>query len=340
MNSYINRHPVGSGDVMGLSVCLAIIIHAVGIFLISFADEDTEKPGQEAIEVILVQQKSEVAPEEADFLAQASSQGGGESDESERPATPFVAPNPEQSPEIVAAAAMPFEPLTVQQQQATELEVVDELDPVEKPQEETEESDEPPIAKTEPVIAQVTKTPDIAESKSENKPETKSEPTEKPEPEKQVEAKPPTPSAAELVSRSMEMASLSAEIDRRLEQKAKRPRRDFISASTREYKYAAYMEAWRAKVERIGNLNYPDEARRKKLSGLLRMTVALNGDGTINDIVIDKSSGHQVLDDAAIHIVRLSAPFAIFPENIAKDVDILHITRTWKFLNNQKFSGD
>lgn len=324
---------------MGLSLCLAIIVHAVGVFLISFANNEPQKPMQEAIEVILVQQKSQEAPEEADFLAQASLQGGGESEESERPATPFIAPNPEQSPEIVTNSALPFEPLTQEQQDATQLEVFDEVEMVEVPQEETEVEPLPPIAKTEPILTQLTETPEVVESQPENKPEPKSEKKEDPEPKKLTEPTPETPSAAELVSRSLEMASLSAEIDRRLEQKAKRPRREYISASTREYKYAAYMEAWRAKVERIGNLNYPDEARRNKLSGILRMTVALNADGTINEIVIEKSSGHKVLDDAAIHIVRLSAPFAGFPDNIAKDVDILHITRTWKFLHNQKFSG-
>jgi len=212
--------------------------------------------------------------------------------------------------------------------------------PVEKvPEEEVEEESEEQAVKVEEVIAVETSKPEIQIPKPENKPQAESVATEEPEPVNAPEPKPETPSATELMSMSMKMASLSAEIDKRLEEKAKRPRRDFISASTREYKYASYMEAWRAKVERIGNINYPDEARQNRLSGILRMTVALNADGTINEITVDKSSGHQVLDEAAIHIVRLASPFAVFPENIRKDVDILHITRTWKFLHNSTFSG-
>ena len=99
------------------------------------------------------------------------------------------------------------------------------------------------------------------------------------------------------------------------------------------------MEAWHAKVEKIGNLNYPDEARRKKLSGSLMLDVALNPDGTINEIVLRRSSGHRVLDDAAIRIVRLAAPFARFPDDIREETDILHIERTWQFLgSNQLFA--
>jgi protein TonB len=130
---------------------------------------------------------------------------------------------------------------------------------------------------------------------------------------------------------------LSAELDRKLEARSQRPRRKFISASTREYKYASYMEAWRAKVERVGNLNYPDDARKNNISGSLILDVALNADGSVNQITVRRSSGSKVLDDAAIHIVELSSPFAPFPNQIRKETDILHITRTWQFLDNISF---
>ena len=96
------------------------------------------------------------------------------------------------------------------------------------------------------------------------------------------------------------------------------------------------MEAWRSKVERIGNLNYPDDARKRKLSGSLILEVALNPDGTVNQITIRQPSRYKILDDAAIRIVRLAAPFSPFPEGIREDVDILHITRTWQFLSSQR----
>ncbi|MDX1459468.1 MAG: TonB family protein, partial [Xanthomonadales bacterium] len=108
-------------------------------------------------------------------------------------------------------------------------------------------------------------------------------------------------------------------------------RRKFISANTREYEYASYMQAWVAKVERVGNLNYPTAARQRKLVGDLLMTVGVNRDGSIESIDIRRSSGMEELDQAAARIVRLAAPYAPLPDTIGEGVDVLHITRTWKF---------
>lgn len=157
--------------------------------------------------------------------------------------------------------------------------------------------------------------------------------------EERQEAPADAPSAADLVARSLQIASLSAEINESREAYAKRPRQAFISAATREYKYASYMEAWRRKVEQIGNLNYPDAARRNNLSGSLILDVALNPDGKVHSISLRRSSGHKVLDDAAIAIVKLAAPYAPFPDNIRKDTDVLHITRTWQFLRDNRWSS-
>ena len=137
--------------------------------------------------------------------------------------------------------------------------------------------------------------------------------------------------AAPTESRSLETAALSAEIERKLRTWAERPRRKWISARTREDRFAAYMVEWRRKVERVGNLNYPDRAARLGLSGNLLLEVALNPDGTVADIALRRSSGEPILDDAAVRIVKLAAPFAPFPPGIAEDVDILHIERTWFF---------
>lgn len=134
----------------------------------------------------------------------------------------------------------------------------------------------------------------------------------------------------ELMQRSAEVARLAAEIDRRAEQYAKRPRRKFVDANTREYEYAAYMRAWVARVERIGNLNYPDDARRRGVSGSLVMTVAIRRDGSVERIDMIQPSGHRVLDDSAMAVVKLAAPFAPLPRT-EENVDVLHITRTWQF---------
>ena len=139
------------------------------------------------------------------------------------------------------------------------------------------------------------------------------------------------PSAAELMQQSMEMASLQPELSRDREWQSKQPRREFISANTREYEFASYMSSWVSKVERVGNLNYPTELRRKKLHGDLVLTVGIHQNGTIESIAVKRSSGIDEIDDAAVRIVRLAAPYAPLPDNITDRVDVLHITRTWRF---------
>jgi len=144
-----------------------------------------------------------------------------------------------------------------------------------------------------------------------------------------------------LASTQTEIDLLTAEIDSRKQLQSKKPRRKYISSSTQEYKYASYLTAWRKKVENIGNLNYPEEAKRKKIYGNILLTVVLKPDGSVRSIRIRKSSGHQILDDAAVRIVRLAAPFAPFPKNIREETDELVITRTWQFVSgNRLFSNN
>ncbi|HEU4665949.1 MAG TPA: energy transducer TonB [Dokdonella sp.] len=143
----------------------------------------------------------------------------------------------------------------------------------------------------------------------------------------------PQPDRAEreIDQRKIEMARLAQEIQHESEQYAKRPKRKYISANTQEYEFAAYMRAWVARIERIGNLNYPDEARRRQLHGQLVLTVGLDRGGKVKSIDVIQSSGHKVLDDAAVRIVRLAEPFPALPES-KEQVDELYISRTWQFL--------
>ena len=141
------------------------------------------------------------------------------------------------------------------------------------------------------------------------------------------------------IDRQLEMARLAQEVRNEEQAYAKRPRKKFISANTREYAYAAYMKAWVNRIERVGNLNYPDEARRRQLHGQLVLTVGLARDGRVKSIDIIQSSGHRVLDDAAIRIVHLAAPFPPIPHghDEGKDkIDELYITRTWQFLRGDE----
>jgi protein TonB len=130
------------------------------------------------------------------------------------------------------------------------------------------------------------------------------------------------------------LARLQAEISERISDYQKRPRRHHFMPSTSEYRYARYVEDWRAWVERIGNEHYPEEARGR-VYGALRMTVIIGADGRLVQAVIETPSGSAVLDRAARHIVKLAAPFPPFPPEIARDTDILEITRTWTFTNDK-----
>ena len=141
-----------------------------------------------------------------------------------------------------------------------------------------------------------------------------------------------TPTAAEL-KRQQAIAQLAAELRQKKVAYAKRPKVKYLTASTREYAYAAYMRGWSDRVERIGNLTSPEEARRRGLHGDVLLTVVLDLDGSIKSIEVIQSSGQKVLDAAAERIVRLAAPFPPAPRG-AERIDELNITRTWRFQPN------
>ena len=146
-------------------------------------------------------------------------------------------------------------------------------------------------------------------------------------------------SKEDILASASEISASDASLSNETSNFEKQPRRKYIGARTREYKYALYAEAWRQKVETLGNMNYPEEAREKKFSGHLRMTVSLKPDGRIESIEINQSSGFKILDEAAKRIVELGAPYAPFPEDIRKEVDILSITRTWTFTKDETLSS-
>lgn len=146
-------------------------------------------------------------------------------------------------------------------------------------------------------------------------------------------------SKEDILASASEISASDAALSNQPSNFEKQPRRKYIGARTKEYKYALYAEAWRQKVETLGNMNYPEEAREKKFSGQLRMTVSLKPDGRIDNIEINQSSGFRILDEAAKRIVELGAPYAPFPEDIRKEVDILSITRTWTFTKDEHLSS-
>jgi protein TonB len=287
------RPKIGTGDRLSLTIFFAIVLHSLIILGISFSNEDRTQPPQKlpGLEVTLVQSRADKEIKDADFLAQANQEGGGDTEEKVRPSTEEVPVVPTgetgEVQEVVPDTRIASQPEPQRQELLT-------------------------AASSERKIAAGLNAPQVQQEQN--------------------------LTAAQLLSRSKEIARLSAEIDQTQRVFAHRPKRKFISARTKEYKYASYEEAWRAKVERIGRINFPDEARRKKLSGSLIMSVTINPDGNIKSIKMRQSSGHKVLDDGAMRIVRLAAPFARFSKDIRKDTDEIVITRTWVFEAGERFS--
>ena len=139
----------------------------------------------------------------------------------------------------------------------------------------------------------------------------------------------------DFADRQRAILELQAKVDRQWRAYQERPRKLFIGANARETATALYEEEWRSKIERIGTMNYPAEARGK-LYGTLRLTVTIRPDGTVETIELDRSSGLKVLDQAAFRIVKMASPFAVFPAQIRKDYDQIVITRTWFFAQGDK----
>jgi protein TonB len=148
------------------------------------------------------------------------------------------------------------------------------------------------------------------------------------------------PSATELMQKTLEVMRLEAQIAKDMDGYQKRPRRKHLGASAEEYRFARYVEDWRLKVERVGNLNYPEAARQMKLYGNLILTVSIRADGSVEKVIIGRSSGRKVLDAAAIKIVEMAAPYAPFPPDIQRDTDILDITRTWTFAKGDELRSE
>jgi protein TonB len=267
---------------LGATLALSLLIHGIVLLGLGFALDD-DAPVIPTLDVILSQTSTPLTPKQADFLAAANQQGGGDRDKSQRPREAQAGWVPQ------AETGVAPEPLRAQSPDAAP----------------------PPQAR---VIT--TRDSDLTVPPQETRPQPE---------------RPDLPHGEQKIEHDMEMARLAAEIHLRSELYAKRPKRKFVSASTREYAWANYLRAWVDRAERVGNLNYPDEARRKRLSGQVVISVAVRRDGSIEQSRIIQTSGVPLLDSTALRIATLSAPFPPLPPT-EENIDILHVTRTWVFL--------
>ncbi len=266
---------------MQVAFVASVALHALLIVGLGFKFIDLRKwdAPHNVLDVVLVNSRSATKPTKADALAQASLDGGGNTDEKLRAKTPFPSLKEKEQQEQQALARL-------KQLDREAKELMTQL-------------------KSPAQVAQAPVAP-AAEAK-------------------------PNEQARDLVDKALEIARLEAQIRREYQAYQERPKKKFIGARASEYRFAVYVDNWRMKIERIGNLNYPAEAKRSRTYGSLQLTVGIKADGEVESIEINKSSRSKILDQAAIRIVRLAAPFDRFPDNIKADTDILYITRTWTF---------
>jgi protein TonB len=268
---------------LALALGASLVLHAV-LLAVHFTPPDfMDKARERALDVILVNSKSQSRPAHAQAKAQTSLDGGGNTEDDRRAKTPLP-PSPQ---------AKQGDSLSAAQQRVAQLE-----------------------AEAQQMLTQLKSAAQARNEKSKKLP------------------LPPTHalSGADLASNALAIARLEGEISQQMEAYNQRPRKKFLGAHVEEYRFAQYVEDWRQKIERVGNLNYPTAARGQ-IYGSLVLTVVIKADGELERVEINRPSGQKVLDEAALRIVRLAAPFAPFPENIRRDTDVLEITRTWMFTN-------
>jgi len=295
---------------LSVAIAISIIVHAV-LLTIHFEPELKKLANKlPSLNVVLVNAKTKNAPDKAELLAQANLDRGGNTDANRQMKTALPAPkqkNTEVKLRPSAEANSAAKAAKLKAQEAREQKRVDALE-----------------KQAQELLTQINSV-----KKVESNPTQDAASADPEQGDQKAFAK--TLNRADLIAASIEIDRLEAQIAKQQDEYQKRPKRRFIGARTKEASDAMYLEAWRQKVERIGNLNYPTAAKDQKIYGQLRMTVSIKADGSIESIVIDKSSGSKILDEAAKNIVNLAAPYAKFSEEMQKNTDILGITRTWTF---------
>ena len=272
-----------------LSACAhALLVLGVGF---TYLGDSIDKS---SIEVTLAQYRSQMQPEDADFIAQENQTGSGSQDEATVPSSPFMSElNDAAINEVLLAPEAQVLNETLAQSDLTALSSINENQ-------------------------------DVAQQRDTAEQEEKQSLSEQSSPE-------------EI---SLAIASLQAQLDLQQQAFAQKPRKYTItSASAKKSHEASYLDSWRRRVEAVGNINYPIQARQQQVYGNVRMLISLNSSGQISETRIIQSSGKSLLDQAAVAIVNLAAPFEPFPEELKAEADILEIVRTFRFHEGNTLSS-
>lgn len=288
------------------TVTLSLIFHGI-LLATSFYENHKKISAKKTMEIILVNSKTAQAPIKTQVLAQANLNGGGSTEKNLRIQTPFPVLENSKTTETNTFVNV-AKPMQQEQQQQQLQETIQNL---EKQQQQ--------------LFTELKR-----KSKNNKKKKTNNNNNSK------TNNSNSNLSADDLMLSAKEFIRLEGEIAQRIQKYNQRPRRKFIGASAKEVNYAAYLEAWRQKIERLGTINYPANARGK-IYGSLMLSVAIRKNGTIEKVRVVKSSGHKILDDAALRIIKLGEPYARFPPDIAAETDIIEVNRWWKFTKDDEF---
>ena len=295
MNASLPQTPhISARDRLITTLFFAVLVHAIVILGIGFT---AGKPGgSSTLEVTLVQTRSVLPPSQADYIAQANQRGQGNTRKLVRPQSPLSMPS------AVNNSGLP-----------------EGEDLVSNPGHGEGASDAHGLSNAavnqQAAVTTVADTGRTANARAMPAPQS--------------------PSARVLVARLLTQgddALMPTDDPVQLPlATSPAPREAFVAVNARASRYAEYLDAWRRKVEHIGNLNFPPQIRIHHLSGSLALEVALNADGSIRDLILRKPSPYPLLDQSAIQIVKMAAPFAPFPESFRKDTDVLRFVYVWRF---------
>lgn len=285
MTALVMRQPPPPPYRLWAAIAISAAVHGLLLVLHFQFPEASRALREQTLDIILVNARTAKKPVNAQAIAQANLDGGGNVDEDRRAKTPL--------------------PPTAQQTTGTDIEQmkrrVSELEAAQQK------------LMTQARSKRLTPANDTASQQTETTPSV---------------------SGQDLLETAKAMARLEGEIAKSLDEYNKRPRKLFPGVRALASERAAYEDAWRQKVERIGTYNYPPEARGK-VYGALVLAVTLDREGHVVEVTIERSSGKKILDDAAKRIVRMGSPYGPLPAAIRQQYDNLVIIRTWSFTQGE-----
>lgn len=287
---------VSSGERLITTLFFAVLLHGIVILGVTFSGEEAPSDRGSTLEITIVNTRSSELPDEAAYLADASQQGSGNTRDNVRPQAAM------NSPDVMARQGAPDA-----SEAENRLEAQDDAGTPDTLRAERKQLAEKQV---------VTQADSVFAARSDAT----------------------TPSVrhdrllvARLMTPGNELTEPVHDANQQPQARSDDLREKVIAVNTRESVYARYLDAWRRSVERVGLANYPDEARRAGMEGSLVLEVALNSDGTLRNLDVRRRSPYPLLDEAAVRIVRLAAPFPPFSDEMKADTDVLRFRWMWKF---------